>query len=84
MIKKIAFVAQPTTDLQGSLEFYGELLGLERTAYHEMGDQAWVEFDTPDGKSIALDMFSACRTTASPTAPRCARWRSCSTPTATR
>lgn len=58
MIKKIAFVAHPTTDLQGSLEFYGEILGLERTAYHEMGDKAWVEFDTPDGKTLALDMFS--------------------------
>ena len=53
-ITKLAFVAQPTTDMNTSKAFY-ELLGLEfKFAMPDM----WGEFDCPDGKSIALDAVS--------------------------
>jgi predicted enzyme related to lactoylglutathione lyase len=55
MITKIAFVSHPTRDMAASKKFYGEVLGLKQTASHE---DKWCEFDTPDGKSIALDTFS--------------------------
>jgi predicted enzyme related to lactoylglutathione lyase len=55
MIKKIAFIAHPTRDMQRSKEFFGEILGLECS--NDYGD-TWAEFDTPDGKSIALDTMS--------------------------
>ena len=35
--------------------FYGELPGFEKTAEYE---DKWCEFDTPEGKTIALDSFS--------------------------
>ncbi len=56
MITKIAFVGHPVKDMDAAKHFYGELLGLKCSANH--GDK-WVEFDTPDGKSIALDTFSS-------------------------
>lgn len=55
MIKKVAFIAHHVQDMARAKKFYGELLGLEKTAEH---DGKWVEFDTPDGKSIALETFS--------------------------
>ena len=55
MITKIAFVAQPTKSMEDMRRFYGELLGLEQSA--DYGDM-WAEFDTPEGKSIALDPHS--------------------------
>jgi predicted enzyme related to lactoylglutathione lyase len=55
MITKIAFVSHPTRDMQASKKFFGELLGLEQTVSYE---DKWCEFDTPDGKSIALDTFT--------------------------
>jgi predicted enzyme related to lactoylglutathione lyase len=36
-------------------KFYGEVLGLEKTSEYE---GKWCEFDTPEGKAIALDTFS--------------------------
>lgn len=55
MIRKIAFIAHPTTDLEASCRFFGETLGLKETA--RFGEH-WVEFGTPDGATIALDTFS--------------------------
>lgn len=55
MIKKIAFVAHPTTDLEASRRFFGETLGLKETARFE---DHWAEFETPDGATIACDTFS--------------------------
>ncbi|PIE24219.1 MAG: glyoxalase [Planctomycetota bacterium] len=60
MIKKIAFISHHSSDIEKDKQFWGELLGLEKTAEysHEGQDQSWVEFDTPDGKSIAIEDFS--------------------------
>jgi catechol 2,3-dioxygenase-like lactoylglutathione lyase family enzyme len=55
MITKIAFIGQPTRDLAESRRFYGEMLGLENSA--DYGD-LWSEYQTPDGKTIALDTIS--------------------------
>ena len=55
MITKIAFVSHPTRDMAASKKFFGDVLGLKQTMVHE---DKWCEFDTPDGKSIALDTFS--------------------------
>ena len=55
MIKKIAFIGHPVQDMKRARKFYGELLGLEKTAEYE---DKWCEFDTPEGKTIALDSFS--------------------------
>jgi predicted enzyme related to lactoylglutathione lyase len=55
MITKIAFVSHPTRDMAKSRKFFGDVLGLKPTASYE---DKWSEFDTPDGKSIALDTFS--------------------------
>ena len=55
MITKMAFVSHPTRDMASSKKFFGDILGLRQTASHE---DKWCEFDTPDGKTIALDTFS--------------------------
>lgn len=55
MIKKIAFVSHRSKDMAADRHFWGELLGLEETANH---DDKWVEFDTPEGKTIAVEQFS--------------------------
>lgn len=55
MITKIAFVSHPTRDMAASRKFFGDVLGLPQTASYQ---DKWCEFDTPDGKSIALDAFS--------------------------
>ena len=55
MITKIAFVAQPTTKRDEMKSFYGDALGLENSI--DFGQ--WCEFVTPEGKTIALDTFSA-------------------------
>ena len=55
MIKKMAFVAQPTKNMAAMRTFYGETLGLAPSIDH----QTWAEFKTPDGKTIALDTYSA-------------------------
>ena len=55
MITKLAFVSHPTRDMAASRNFFGKVLGLKQTASYE---DKWAEFDTPDGKSIALDTFS--------------------------
>lgn len=55
MIKKIAFVGQPTKDLEGAKKFYEKVLGLELDAdYGEL----WSEYQTADGTTIALDTIS--------------------------
>jgi predicted enzyme related to lactoylglutathione lyase len=59
MIKKIAFVGQPTKNLEAAKKFYGEILGLELDA--DYGD-CWSEFKTPDGKAIALDTITPTKT----------------------
>lgn len=55
MIKKIAFVAQPTRDVAKARAFYGDLLGLAPGP--DYGD-TWVEFQTPEGKTVALDTYT--------------------------
>ena len=55
MIKKVAFIGHRVQDMARAKRFYGELLGLEKAAEYE---DKWCEFDTPEGKSIALDTFS--------------------------
>ena len=55
MIKKIAFIGHHVRDMARAEHFYGELLGLAKTADYE---GKWCEFDTPDGKTIALEAFS--------------------------
>lgn len=55
MIKKVAFIGHRVQDMGRAKRFYGELLGLGKTAEYE---DKWCEFDTPEGKSIALDSFS--------------------------
>ena len=55
MIKKVAFIGHRVQDLARAKQFYGEVLGLEKTAEYE---GKWCEFDTPEGKTIALDTFS--------------------------
>ena len=55
MIKKVAFIGHHVQDIARAKKFYGELLGLEKTAEYE---GKWCEFDTPEGKTIALDTFS--------------------------
>ena len=55
MIKKVAFIGHHVQDIARAKKFYGELLGLEKTAEFE---GKWCEFDTPEGKTIALDTFS--------------------------
>ncbi len=52
MIRKVAFIAHPTQDIEAAKTFYGETLGLENSA--DYGD-TWAEFKTPDGAVIALD-----------------------------
>ena len=55
MIKKIAFIGHRVQDMDRAKKFYGEVLGLKPTAEYE---GKWCEFDTPEGKSIALEAFS--------------------------
>jgi len=55
MIRKIAFIGHRVKDMSRAKRFYGELLGLKKTAEYE---DKWCEFDTPEGKSIGLDTFS--------------------------
>lgn len=63
MITKIAFVAHPTKDMESMKQFYGEYLGLPQSADFA---NAWCEFATPDGKTVALDTFSAQTPEAAP------------------
>lgn len=55
MIEKIAFVSFRSTDLAADRRFWGETLGLE-LAKDFQGQ--WIEFDTPEGKTIALEQYS--------------------------
>jgi predicted enzyme related to lactoylglutathione lyase len=55
MIKKVAFIGHPVRDMERAKKFYGDLLGLELGAQFK---GKWCEFDTPDGKSIGLEMHS--------------------------
>jgi catechol 2,3-dioxygenase-like lactoylglutathione lyase family enzyme len=54
MITKIAFVGQPTRDLERARRFYSEALGLRHDHTPHPG---WSEFQTPEGKAICLDTF---------------------------
>ena len=55
MITKVAFIGHRVKDMDRARKFYGEVLGLPQTAAYE---DKWFEFDTPEGKTIALDTFS--------------------------
>jgi predicted enzyme related to lactoylglutathione lyase len=52
MIKKVAFIAQPTRNIEAARSFYGEALGLDLSADY---GEIWCEFSTPEGATIALD-----------------------------
>lgn len=55
MIKKIAFVRHRSKDLEADKKFYGETLGLKLASdYHGK----WLEFEGPDGKTIAIEQMS--------------------------
>ncbi len=55
MIKKIAFISHRSKDIAADRHFWGELLGLKLANDYE---GKWVEFETPDGKTIAIEQFS--------------------------
>ncbi len=55
MIKKIAFVSHRSVDIEADKRFWGEHLGLPLSNNFE---DMWVEFVTPDGKTIAIEQFS--------------------------
>jgi predicted enzyme related to lactoylglutathione lyase len=63
MITKVAFVAQPTTNMDEMKEFYGKHLGLDMSL--DFGDM-WCEFVTPEGKTLAMDPHSAKQPNATP------------------
>ncbi len=54
MIKKVAFVSFRSKDMDADKRFFGDLLGLKPS--QDMGK--WVEFDAPDGKTIAVEQYS--------------------------
>jgi len=54
VITKLAFVAQPTKNMENMRRFYGDLLGLEMKIDYDV----WTEYETPCGKTVALDTFS--------------------------
>lgn len=56
MITKVAFFGHPVKDMGKARHFYGELLGLKPSASY--AEDRWVEYDTPEGKTVALDTFS--------------------------
>ena len=56
MIKKVAFVSFRSKDMEADKRFWGELIGLKLT--HEYAEGKWIEFDTPEGKTIAIEQFS--------------------------
>lgn len=63
MIKKIAFVSLRSKDIDADKRFYGEVLGLELAQdYGFQGEDGverkWVEFVTPEGKTIAVETCS--------------------------
>lgn len=55
MIKKVAFVSFRSTNMEADKQFFGEHLGLKLA--HNHADK-WVEYDAPDGKTIAIEQFS--------------------------
>lgn len=55
MIKKIAFISHRASDMEADKHFWGELLGLKLAQNYE---NKWIEFETPDGKTIAIEQFS--------------------------
>jgi len=55
MIKKIAFVSHHSNDIEADKRFWGELLGLKLANDYQ---GKWIEFDTPEGKTIAIESFS--------------------------
>ncbi|MEZ6185878.1 MAG: VOC family protein [Planctomycetota bacterium] len=54
MITKLAFVSHRSKDVDADKRFYGELLGLKLATDHGK----WVEFDTPEGKTVAIEQYS--------------------------
>ncbi len=54
MIKKVAFISHHSKDMEADKRFWGEQLGLKLTTNHDK----WVEFETPDGKTIAIEQHS--------------------------
>ncbi|MDH3628335.1 MAG: hypothetical protein OEV00_11140 [Acidobacteriota bacterium] len=51
MIKKVAFIGHRVQDMERAKQFYGDLLGLKKTAEHE---GKWCEFDTPEENGVML------------------------------
>ncbi|HET6547082.1 MAG TPA: VOC family protein [Solirubrobacter sp.] len=64
IVTGVDFVSVPTTDLERSVMFYGETLGLRRTVYHP--ERNFAEFDTGtvtfsvvDPKKMGVGEFQA-------------------------
>jgi predicted enzyme related to lactoylglutathione lyase len=47
MIKEIAFVGSPVTDMKRAREFYEGVLGLKRAA--DSGEGSWIEYEVGNG-----------------------------------
>lgn len=58
MIKKVAFISHRSNDIEADRHFWGELLGLPLSNSYEHEDGHWVEFQTPEGKTIAIESYS--------------------------
>lgn len=54
MLKKIAFVMYPATDVPRARRFYEETLGLKPGLSGEHGGTWWVEYDLPGGGCFAI------------------------------
>ena len=55
MITKIAFVSHRSRDMDADKRFWGELLGLRQSNDYQ---GKWIEFVTPEGKTIAIEQLS--------------------------
>lgn len=58
MIKKIDHMTINVTDMEATLRFYGELLGLERLQTVDMGDHELTFFALPGGAKLELVTYT--------------------------
>lgn len=65
MLKKIAFVTYPITDVARARGFYESTLGLTLGLHGNQGDKWWLEYDLPGGGCIALTNFTDATPSAS-------------------
>lgn len=65
MLKKIAFVTYPITDVARARGFYESTLGLTLGLHGNQGDKWWLEYDLPGGGCVALTNFTDATPSAS-------------------